>query len=126
MNKYLVLVLVSLGLVSCSDKKEQYYRSHPKELQQALKSCPADTPPAMTCDALQQLGGRLNELAYQLQSSPQGFGAKILSLQETIATQEAELKESKTAPDVKPSLIKNKSDLADYLAVVKWLESPES
>ena len=82
MNKYLVLVLVSLGLVSCVAKDEQYYLSHPKELQQALKSCPAQTPPNMTCDALQKLGERLNSLAYQLQSSPQGFGNKILSLQQ--------------------------------------------
>jgi hypothetical protein len=126
MNKYLVLLLVSLGLVSCAAKDEQYYRSHPKELQQALKSCPAEKPPMMTCDALQTLGERLNSLAYQLQSSPQGFGNKILSLQQTIAKQEVELKEHKTVPNMNASLIKNKNDLADYLAVVKWLESPES
>lgn len=121
-----MLVLVSLGLVSCTAKDEQYYRSHPKELQQALKSCPAEKPPLMTCDALHKLGERLNALAYQLQSSPQGFGAKILSLQQTIAQQEIELKENKRAPDSNTSLINNKNQLADYLAVVKWLESPES
>ena len=127
MNKYLVMILVAaVGLVSCSVKDEAYYLSHPKELQQALKSCPTQQPQGASCDQLQQLGERLNQLAYQLQSSPQGFGSKILSLQETIAKQELELKDKKATPKIRASLVKNKNDLVDYLAVVKWLESPES
>lgn len=126
MNKYLVMVFLAIELTSCTTKDEQYYRSHPKELQQALKSCPAKKPAGTNCDALGQLGERLNTLAYQLQSGPQRFGGKILSLQVTIAQQEKKLKENSNASDVKAALAKNKEDLADYLAVVKWLESPES
>jgi len=125
MNKYLVIALVTLGLVSCATKDEQYYRSHPKELQQALKACPSQQAQGLNCNQLQQLGERMNTLAYQLQSSPQGFGSKILSLQEHIAKQELELKE-KASPEAETSLAKKRHELAEYLAVVKWLESPES
>ena len=124
--KWFILPLISLGLTSCAVKDEQYYRSHPRELQHALKSCSSQKNENSSCDALQRLSERLNALAYQLQYSPQGFGAKILSLQETIAQQEVALKENKITPDLHASLLKNKQDLADYLAVVKWLESPES
>jgi hypothetical protein len=67
----------------------------------------------------------MNNLAYQLQSSPQGFGAKILALQESIAQEELGLREKDT-PELKTSIAQKKHTLAEYLAVVKWLESPES
>jgi hypothetical protein len=119
------MALLTLGLVSCTTKNEQYYRSHPKELQQALKNCPAQQPQGLSCEQLQKLGERMNALAYQLQSSPQGFGSKIITLQENIAKQELELKQKPT-PEVEASLAQKKYELAEYLAVVKWLESPES
>lgn len=126
MNKYLV-VLIVLGLASCTAAKdEQYYRSHPKQLQEALKACPNQQPQGLTCPQIEELGGRLNNLAYQLQSNPQGFGHKILSLQETLAKQKSELKKNKTNTELKASVEQNKNKLADYLAIVKWLESPES
>jgi hypothetical protein len=126
MNKYLVMsLLVSLGLVSCGVKDEQYYRLNPKALEKAIKDCPNQQPQGLSCPQIVQLGNRLGNLAYQLQSSPQGFGTKILSLQQTIAAQEKELK-SKENPELSKSLQVNKADLADFLAVVKWLESPES
>lgn len=116
-------LVAAVGLVSCSVKEEQYYFSHPKEVQQALKSCPAQQPQGISCEQLQQIGERMNNLAYQLQSNPQGFGSKILALQETIAKQEME---PKKASKTNASLIQNKHDLESYLAIVKWLESPES
>lgn len=125
MNKYIVLTLISLGLVSCGAKNEQYYRSHPKEIQAGLNNCPAQQPVGMTCEQLQQLGQRMNNLAFQLQSSPQGFGAKILALQESIAKEEQELT-AKESPELKKSIDQKKHTLTEYLAVVKWLESPES
>lgn len=120
------MVLISLGLVSCVSYDEQYYRVHPKKLQQALKNCPSEQPQGLTCDQVKQLSTRMNNLAYQLQSNPQGFGNKILSLQETIAKQEIQASTKDASYDVNTSLTQNKQDLADYLAVVKWLESPES
>jgi hypothetical protein len=124
--KYLVVALMCLGVASCMVKDERYYRAHPLKLQQALKACPNHSDPAFSCEQLKQLGERMKELAYQLQYSPQGFGHKILSLQETIAQQEKELKTATQKDDLKQKIEKNKNDLRDYLAVVKWLESPES
>ena len=124
MNKYFVMALITLGLVSCAAKDEHYYLSHPKELQQALKSCPYKQPQGLNCDELQKLGEQMNNLAYQLQSSPQGFGSKILSLQELIAKQEMQLNQNSDT-EISTSLAQKKHELAEYLAVVKWLESPE-
>ena len=126
MNKYLVVLIVILGLVACSKKDEQFYRSNPKELQRALKICPDKQPEGLTCDQMEQLGRRMNNLAYQLQYSPQGFGQKIMVIQEAIAKQKMELKNKGANSELKESLRQNENDLADYLAVVKWLESPES
>lgn len=125
MNKYIALALLSLGLASCGAKDEQYYRSHPKEIQKNLSACPSQQPEGLSCQQLQKLGERMNSLAYQLQSNPQGFGAKILALQESIAQEELQLKQN-PGPELKLAIKEHKHTLADYLAVVKWLESPES
>lgn len=119
------MALITFGLVSCANKDEGYYRSHPKELQQALKACPSIKPQGLSCEQIQKLGQRMNALAYELQSSPQGFGSKILALQEAIAKQQTESKD-KTTPKANTSLAQKKHELAEYLAVVKWLESPVS
>jgi hypothetical protein len=125
MNKCLVAILVILGLTSCTKKDEHYYQSHPNELQQAIKACPGRMPQGVTCDQLQTIAGRMNSLAYQLQSSPQGFGTKILALQEAIAKEEKQLKANGNA-DLQAHIDRNQHDLAEHLAVVKWLESPAS
>ncbi|KTD67362.1 MULTISPECIES: hypothetical protein [Legionella] len=126
MNKYLAVLLVILGLASCSTKDEHYYKSHPNELQQAIKSCPQRQPQGLTCEQLETLASRMNKLAYQLQLSPQGFGKKIMALQETIAKQRAQLKAETTNENLQADLTQNERDLADYLAVVRWFESPTS
>ncbi|MCL9685822.1 lipoprotein [Legionella maioricensis] len=125
MNKYLVVILIALGLTSCNVKNEQYYLSKPKELQKALKACPNQAPQGLSCQQLEQIGDRMNRLAYQLQSNPQAFGNKILALQQTIASQQLELKKNSTNKELQASLAQNQHDLVDFLAVVKWLESPE-
>lgn len=124
MNKYILLILTSLGLISCSGQDGAYYLSNPAALQQALKKCPEKQPSGLSCQQLEDLGKHMNELAYQLQSSPQGFGTKILGLQETIAKQQDELKRNKKNAELKASLQGNQKELADLFAVVKWLESP--
>lgn len=128
MNKYLYLLIVyfmTFALVSCTlSKEKQYYRKHPKELQHALMQC--QEKESKHCTKLRRLGLRLDRLARELQHSPQGFGQNILSLQQTIASQEKELLKNKVNLKLKHSLAQNKEELADELAVVKWLESPES
>jgi anti-sigma factor ChrR (cupin superfamily) len=107
-------------------KDEHYYQTHPNELQQAIKSCPEQQPQGMTCNQIQEIAGRMNSLAYQLQQSPQGFGNKILALQETLAAQEQKLKTDANNKELQASIAQSKHDLDEYLAVVKWLESPVS
>lgn len=126
MNKYLILVLALSGLVSCRHHGEEYYRSSPEVLQKAMKACPNVQPGSLTCEQLTELAKRLGNLAYQLQSNPQAFGNKILAIQQTIARLKQELETSGSNTQLKVELENNERDLLDCLAVVKWLESPES
>ena len=127
MNKsWLTLIIILVfGVTSCS-KNEDYYRKHPKELQQAVNACPEKKSQGLTCQQLKVLANRMNTLAYQLQMNPQGFGKKILALQETIGKSQEQLKNGSTNTNLQTSLTQNNRDLADYLAVVRWLESPTS
>lgn len=125
MNKYLLIIFIALGLASCNTKNEKYYQTHLKELQQVLKACPNQAPQGLTCQQLEQIGRRMNSLGYELQANPQAFGNKILSLQQTIANQVIELNKNSNNHELQISLAQNQRDLADYLSVVKWLESPE-
>ncbi|AUH72347.1 secreted endonuclease [Legionella sainthelensi] len=126
MNKCWVALLITLGLASCSAKNEYYYQTHPDELQQALKACPERQPQGLTCEQLETLATRMNELAYKLQMSPQGFGQKIIALQEAIAKEQSQLETEQNNENLEASLMKKKQDLADHLAVVRWFESPKS
>ena len=131
MNRYLLLLLVILGLTSCTVKDEDYYRSNPKELEKAIKACPSQQPHGLTCQKVEDLGRRMNSLAYQLQYNPQGFGSKILKLQQLMVSQQAELEKNRldkngTVIKLETSLNQNKLDLSERLAVVKWMESPAS
>lgn len=125
MNKCLAALLVVLGLTSCLAKNEHYYQTHPNELQQALKACPERHPQGLTCEQMDALATRMNKLAYQLQMSPQGFGQKILALQEAIANEQMQLT-AENNEKLQASLTEKKRDLADHLAVVRWFESPTS
>ncbi|WP_454783104.1 hypothetical protein [Legionella sp. WA2022007384] len=126
MNKCLIALWLIFGLTSCSAKNEHYYKSHPNELQQAMKACPERQPQGMTCEQMEVLANRMNKLAYQLQLSPQGFGKKIMALQETIVKQQAQLKTENNNENLQANLTQNKRELADHLAVVRWFESPMS
>lgn len=126
MNKCLVTLLVILGLTACSARDKHYYQAHPNELQQALSVCPEQQPRGLTCQQLAVLAERMNKLAYQLQLSPQDFGKKIIVLQESIFRQERAAQSEDANTDLQAKLTENKSDLAEHLAVVKWLESPAS
>ncbi len=118
--KYLFMAFTLL-LFSCSTENELYYQTHPQELQTALKGCAQSSH--LNCQQLRTIAITTNQMAMQLQSNPQAFGKKILALQESIAKQALQVK---TNPELKTSLEKNRLLLAQYLAIVKWLESPES
>ena len=125
-SRKICAILIVLGLTSCTTKDEHYYQSHPDVMQKVIKLCPEQQPEGLTCQQLETLATRMNSLAYQLQMSPQGFGTKILELQETIAKQQNELKTEHTNTELQTRIIENQRDLEEHLAVVKWLESPTS
>jgi hypothetical protein len=118
MNKYLVVLFLLLGVSACTTKDEQYYRAHPKALQQALSACPNQSPQGLTCAQAEQIMNKMNGLAFELQLNPQSFGAKILKLQQTLAATPKGAKDQ--------ALEQTKQELAERLAIVKWLESPEN
>lgn len=127
MEKYLLLICTSFSLVACaSQKNEAYYRQHPQLLQQAVQGCPGKQPAQLSCEQLVQISQGVNELAYQLQINPQAFGKSILQLQETLGQQQAALRNNPDQAELKIEIEKNKQKLAERLAIVKWLESPES
>ncbi|KTC78401.1 hypothetical protein [Legionella brunensis] len=126
MRKCLFLICLSILSTACSAQDEAYYRQNPQALQQAVKNCPNKKPTQISCEQLAILAESVNELAYQLQINPQAFGKKILALQETLAKQQIELKNNPNQPDLKNLIEENKKNLAERLAIVKWLESPES
>ena len=124
--KYIILMMMSLWVAACSAHDENYYRQHPGELQQALNKCPAQKPKDISCDQLKVVALRVNELGYQLRMNPQEFGKQILVLQETLAKQQKALQQNNNQPDLRELVNKNKQNLKERLAIVKWLESPES
>ncbi|MCE3043949.1 hypothetical protein [Legionella sp. 16cNR16C] len=126
MIKHFVWGMAVLLSTSCSARDENYYRLNPEKVEQALKNCPAASPGKISCNELKALSARQNQLAYELQLSPQGFGQRILSLQMKLAGQKLELKENANQTELREIIDQNERQLAEYLAIVKWLESPES
>lgn len=126
MNKWFVVILVLLGLTSCTKKDKYYYELHPYKLQQAISYCRDKQSHSVTCNQLRALANQMNHLAYQLQANPQQFGAKILALQEHLVRQQEQLKKGSNDEGLQAEIKQNKRDLKTHLAVVKWLESPAS
>lgn len=126
MIKHVLLGVIVIFLVACTTKDEQYYRVNPKELQSALKQCPSQQPPQVSCEQLKVIASQVNELAYSLQVSPQGFGNKIIALQVQLAQQRANLEKNPDKSDLRQSIASIQEELTNRLAIVKWLESPES
>lgn len=124
--KSLFLICISVLLTACAVQDEHYYRTNPKALDQAVKNCPAQQPPKLSCSQLAAIALSMNELAYQLQMNPQGFGKQILALQESLAKKEGQLQKEPAQVELKAAIEKNKQELAERLAIVRWLESPES
>lgn len=127
MKKAWVLVCAaSIALGACSTRDENYYRLNPQALQQAIKDCPNKQPAQISCEQLAAINSSVHELAYQIQVNPQEFGKKILSMQQDLAKQRNVLQENPNQPELKKMVAENEQHLAERLAIVKWLESPES
>lgn len=120
------MAFLPLLLVACGTQDEKYYRTHPQVLQEAIKRCSSKPLSPLSCDQLAEIAVGVNELAYQLQINPQAFGKKILSLQEALAKQQVDLNTQTNQPILRANIEKSKQQLAAYLAIIRWLESPES
>lgn len=129
----LSVVALLFAITSCSSASdEKYYRMHPSKIAAAVKQCQREAPEDAACRRLQSLQQQIMGLAYELQASPQAFGSKILHNQQAIQDTKAKLKQALAVKDqqtvaslndeLKTQQMKNKQ----YLAVVRWLESPES
>ena len=125
MLKYSLLLMVSLWVSACTADNGGYYSTHPQAMQKALDQCPEHSPRNISCEELEKLAGRLKQLATELRTDPQGFGQKILKLQQTIASEAQALSQKAKQPQLKAEHQKNQKELQLRLSVVKWLESPE-
>ncbi|HHF7346985.1 TPA: hypothetical protein ACPSKE_000142 [Legionella feeleii] len=127
MRKLWVLVCAaSIALTACSTRDEQYYRLNPQALQQAIKECPNKQPVQVSCQQLAAINSAVYELVYQIQINPQEFGKQILSIQQDLAKQRIVLKKNPNQPELRKMIEENEQRLAERLAIVRWLESPES
>ena len=130
MMKFLSLLClflcVSFDAIACTKHDGAYYKINPKALQEAIKQCPNKAPKLVSCDELQNIAIKTNELVYELRISPQAYGQTILNLQEIIANQASRLLKDEHQADLKESFDKNNQILKERLAIVNWLESPES
>ena len=116
MFKRVLLVFIIILLSSCKKHDAAYFITNPQDLQTKAQSCQEADLYKITCADLQVLASEMNSLVYDLQLNPQNFGIKILKLQIDIASKQS------SNQDVS----KLKRILALRLALVKWLESPES
>ncbi len=124
--RYFVLACLVFLLTACaSSDNMRYYHLHPKALQVALKNCPQLHPKKTTCAELAHVAREVNFLAYKLQRDPQGFGNSILMAQAKLAQLEADLIRNNTRSDLSMQIVQSKQKIAEYLAVVQWLESPD-
>ena len=124
MIKYAVLMMVPFLAMGCTHD-EAYYRSHMTALQNVMNQCPAHHPAELTCDQLQKIALRANALADELRLDPQGFGQKILALQETLLQDQTSSEMNPSQPALQASVALHQTQLDERLSIVKWLESPK-
>lgn len=125
-NYFCIIALMAIILGGCSSRGEDYYRQHPERLQEAMGRCPENPPRGLTCEELAVLGKKMTLLAQQLQMDPQGFGKKILALQNILAENINTLRHHPHAAPLEKECHRTEHDLETHLAVVRWLESPVS
>ena len=124
MIKYIILVMAALCATACVAHNDRYYSLHPNALQAAIETCSKQNTGDASCEQLHAVATKVNKLAYQLRLNPQGYGQDILKLQETIAKQTLSLRGALNQSELQSSMMENKQQLEERLAVVKWLESP--
>ncbi|MFZ4076579.1 MAG: hypothetical protein ACOYKA_01210 [Legionellaceae bacterium] len=109
MVRYVFFLSVALILSACSGHDVRYYTLNLKALDAALAKCPSHPPAQVSCEQLDVIAQRMNQLAYLLRSDQQAYGLSILHLQKS---------------RVEHDSVSKREALAERLAVVKWLQSP--
>lgn len=122
--KWIGLGFCLFALSACSPQNEKSYLATPKALQEAMKNCPENPPKNVTCEQINEMATRINQLVYKLQVDQQGFGKDILALQQTITMERHSLQKNPTEATLQKNLKQNERQLQEHLAVVRWLESP--
>lgn len=122
----IVVICYPLLLSSCNAENEHYYRVHPEQLQKSVTQCEQQKSNSKKCQQLRMLAIEINQLAYALQRNPQAFGQDILKIQQKLAHLEQQQKKDQKSKEITLQIKQNKRLLSKYLAVVRWLESPES
>ena len=110
--------IIALLLVGCELRDKHYFQVHPEALKQAMERCPEISPSRISCEALGKIAEEINKLAYALQKNPPEFGQSIMALQNELA--------ALTEKDDPLKIASLKEQLSMRLALVAWLESPES
>ena len=125
MIKYIMLMItpfLASNYVAAHDAN--FYSLHPVKMQQALEKCPVTQPAGVSCEQLNELAIHANQLVSELHYNPQGFGQKILALQESLVKHEMDLIGQPDVGHLQTTVDENKMQLRQRLAIVKWLESP--
>lgn len=119
MKKVVWLVsILSLCLIGgCTSHQAAYYRHHPQAVFKALQACASGKQHLdPSCQDLESMAQVLRKWVSEVQSNPQSFGQEIIQTQIRCAA--VTLSEAEK--------MRCHHDLEMRLAVVKWLESPES
>ncbi|MCX7114929.1 MAG: hypothetical protein NTW08_03325 [Gammaproteobacteria bacterium] len=104
-------------LVGCVTHDDAYYQTHPKAVFEALQHCVSgDIAKPQDCQQIEKIASVFRGWMNEIQSNSQAFGQKIIKIQQYCG-QVSLSKEKKE---------KCHQELEMRLAVVKWLESPES
>lgn len=113
-----LLICISVFFLSaCSKQDMAYYQRHPQAVFLALQTCTTEDPKShVSCHQLETLAQTFRKWVAELQTNPQNFGQKIIKLQVNCARESLSEGEQQNC----------RQELDMRLAVVKWLESPES
>jgi len=124
--KAIIVLFFSLFTVSVFAADAVYYHLNPNVLQKVIQKCPTQQPEGLSCRQLTKIALQVNKLAYELRLDPQGFGQKILSLQEALVNQQEAVQQKPNQSELQVTLHHSQRELRERLAIVKWLESPEA
>jgi len=124
-----IILLSGLLLSGCTpEKNTDYFLQHPEKIKTEIHRCRTLSPQKINddtvCMAAKEATFKLTVLLRELMRNPQGFGSKIIAIQNQIAKTEQAIQKQ---PDSQALTQKLKTDNAQYqqlLAIIRLVESP--